>query len=87
MLLVGACFEEGTIDATADNFNALVNSNRRFTALLDPEGAGHFVVVSGIDKKGLVNVLDPRGLQYKLTQDNFIKLWQDSGQFGGVVFK
>lgn len=55
-------FRGGSIDATAGNLNALAKSNNRFIALLDPEGAGHFVVVDGVNSKGLVNVLDPRGL-------------------------
>jgi hypothetical protein len=68
-------------------FRYLNKTNDKWMALLDPEGAGHFVLVNGLDDVGRVKILGPRGYEYKLTQDNFFKLWQDSGEYGGVVFK
>lgn len=80
-------FRGGNIDA--GKIPDLLKGNRRFITLLDPQGrgGGHFVVVNGLDDAGLVKIQDPRGLGYKLTQDNFKKIASDSGNYIEVIFR
>jgi predicted double-glycine peptidase len=65
--------------ALTDRTLKTILRNPRGIVLLDPGRSSHFVVVGGLDKNGLVNIQDPRGLGYKVTQKDFTELLQYEG--------
>jgi YD repeat-containing protein len=79
--------KSGTL-APGQGLTVLLQSNRRFITVLDPlTPTSHFVVVNGLDAKGLVRIQDPRGLTYGLTQKNFVRLASDPSGAAAVIFQ
>ncbi len=79
-------FQAGSLNATASTAKALARRGP-FIALLDPvENLGHFVIVERIER-GVVGILDPRGVSYGLRLDDFVGAWADQAKWGQVIFK
>ncbi|PHM33839.1 DUF637 domain-containing protein [Xenorhabdus szentirmaii] len=66
-----------------ENFHIL-NSTGSWAAMMWDQGSriGHWVVVKGIDKAGNILIHDPwKGTSYKMTIDNFNKVWNEIAVF------
>jgi filamentous hemagglutinin len=76
----------GYIDASVDMINTL-NNRGSWIALLSPKSKiGHYVIVDGVDDIGNLAIRDPRGLEYSLSQRDFLDWWTEQGGYGGAIF-